>query len=61
MKFFFIVRKLKAPAVPATVLECAPETCTVYVISNKNAVNKSGTGPRRSCFSFCPLEKFLLL
>ncbi|KAK9274648.1 hypothetical protein L1049_021899 [Liquidambar formosana] len=36
-----IIRKLKGPAVPSTVLRYAPETCNIYVVSRHRLIRKS--------------------
>ncbi|XP_015571799.1 U-box domain-containing protein 34 isoform X1 [Ricinus communis] len=36
-----IIRKLKGPGIPATVLNCAPETCDVFVVSKNKIITTS--------------------
>ncbi|KAJ6993656.1 hypothetical protein D5086_013055 [Populus alba] len=38
-----LLRKLKGPGVPTTVLKCAPETCDVHVVSRRKIISKSAT------------------
>ncbi|KAI4377450.1 hypothetical protein MLD38_015073 [Melastoma candidum] len=43
----FSFRRTRGPEVPTTVLQHAPENCSVHIISNRNSVSRSGNGSRQ--------------